>query len=194
MVISVPVFQRMALGKIIKVNFYGLFQSLDLRGVRLFLSQAAGGRSDKTKAIYGLLTAWRDVRTARTRSRRARLSPPWACCISPTPPSRGLPPKTAHRPSLPPRPPAPASRGAPTGLLGGGPSVSYWGPGGRGVDVDEGVRGQRGHAGGDGRQQEDPGRLVGAGTSHLLVNSLSPPHFSYIICKFAGNSTLPLKS
>ena len=55
------------------------------------------------------------------------------------------------------------------------------------MDVDEGVRGQRGHAGGDGRQQEDPGRLVGAGTSHLLVNSLSPHHFSDIICKFAGN-------
>ena len=51
------------------------------------------------------------------------------------------------------------------------------------MDVDEGVRGQRGHDGGDGRQQEDPGRLVGAGTSPLLVNSLSSPNFSDMMLK-----------
>ena len=170
---SVP---KNGIGENHKSQLYGLFQSLDLRGVRPCMSQRhfchrPGAKIRQTKVIYDQLTAWRDVRTARTRRRRARLSPPWATCISPTPPSRGLPPKTAHRPSLPPRPPAPASRGAPTGLLGGGPSVSYWGPGGRGVDVDEGVRGHRGH-GGDGRQQqEDPGRLVGAGTSPLLVKN-----------------------
>ena len=168
-----PVFQRMALGKIIKVNFYGLFQSLDLRGVRLFLSLAAGWRSDKTKAIYGLLTACRDVRTARTRSRRARLSPPWATISILPYTSLGLPPSTAHRlPNSPPssaprRPPAAAH---PPAFWAEDPSVSYWGPGGRGVDVDEGVRGHRGVDGGDGhRQQGDPGRLVGAGTSPLLV-------------------------
>ena len=48
MVISLTVFQGMALGEIIKVNVYGLFQSFDLPGVRLSLSQ---GR--QTKAIYG---------------------------------------------------------------------------------------------------------------------------------------------
>ena len=48
MVISLTVFQGMALGEIIKVNVYGLFQSFDLPGVRLALSQ---GR--QTKAIYG---------------------------------------------------------------------------------------------------------------------------------------------
>ena len=41
------------------------------------------------------------------------------------------------------------------------------------MDVDEGVRGDRGQ-GGDGRQQqEDPGRLVGAGTSPLLVTTIT---------------------
>ena len=79
------------------------------------------------------------------------------------------------------RPSAPASRGAPTGVLGGGPSVSYWGPV---VDVDEGVRrgldgdgrqqgGQQGQQQGQQGQQGDPGRLLGAGTSPLLVRQIS---------------------
>ena len=51
MVISETVFQGMALGKIIKVKFYGLFQSLDLpSGVRLFQSVSQGRcRSNKPK-------------------------------------------------------------------------------------------------------------------------------------------------
>ena len=110
MVISVPVFQGMALGKIIKVNFYDLFQSLDLRGVRPCMSQRhfchrPGAKIREAKVIYDMLTAWRDVRTARTRSRRARLSPPWAC-ISPTPPLASPP----QLPTGPPRPPPPGAR------------------------------------------------------------------------------------
>ena len=74
------------------------------------------------------------------------------------------------RPLCPPprRPPAAAH---PPAFWAEDPSVSYWGPGGRLVDVDEGVRGDRGvDGGGDGhRRKGDPGRMVGAGTSPLLV-------------------------
>ena len=51
------------------------------------------------------------------------------------------------------------------------------------MDVDEGVRGHRGVDGGDGhRQQGDPGRLVGAGTSPLLVWTLTTPSRPLRIC------------
>ena len=127
MVISVPVFQRMALGKIIKVNFYGLFQSLDLRGVRLFLSQLTRRKIRQNQSNLWPTHRLEGRPDGQNEEQKGEAEPPLGHHLDPPlhlprPPPLNCP-QAAQLPALL-RPPAPASRGAPTGLLGGGP-VSF---------------------------------------------------------------------